>query len=536
LSTRALMARKDSMRRFRDLPIQRKLVLIITLTSVTALLLASAAFTAYEVTTFRRTMVRDLETLADIFGTTSTASLIFADKEAAEENLAALSAKRNILAACVYSNDGKEFAKYLHPDGDSICPAAPQREGYRFGVDRFGLSQAIVFDGERTGTIYIESDLEELRTRLKRYATIVILVLSAASLLAFFLSSNLQRLISEPILHLARTAKQVSEKKDYSVRATKASQDELGILIDTFNEMLMQIQERERELTQKNQELEKAMQKLQEAQQTLVTQEKMASLGELTAGVAHEIRNPLNFVTNFAELSTELASELREVVSGVRVRLGPDAAQDIGELLRDIENNARKIKEHGGRANSIIDGMLLHSRGGAGERQPTDLNRLVDEYVDLAYHGMRAKDARFNVTIERDFDPAVGVVSVVPQDISRVFLNLINNACYATNEKQQSSAEGFTPTVRVSTKSLEEAVEIRVRDNGKGIPAGVKDKVFEPFFTTKPTGEGTGLGLSISYDVIVGTHKGTMRVESKEGELTEFIVTIPKVQDSRGGA
>lgn len=164
----------------------------------------------------------------------------------------------------------------------------------------------------------------------------------------------------------------------------------------------------------------------------------------------------------------------------------------------------------------------------AGERQPTDLNGLLGEYVDLAYHGMRAKDKRFNITIERDFDPAVGKVSVVPQDISRVFLNLINNACYATNEKAKSSTEAFAPTVRVSTKSLEGDVEVRVRDNGKGIPTGSLDKVFQPFFTTKPTGEGTGLGLSISYDVVVGTHQGTMRVESQEGEFAEFIVTIPK--------
>ena len=254
----------------------------------------------------------------------------------------------------------------------------------------------------------------------------------------------------------------------------------------------------------------------------------MASLGALTAGVAHEIKNPLNFVTNFAELSTELAAELREVVSGVRDRLGPDADQDIGELLTDVEDNARKIKEHGDRANSIVDGMLLHSRGVPGERQATDLNKLLDEYVDLAYHGMRAKDTRFNITIERSYDPAVGVVHVVAQDMSRVFLNLINNACYATDEKKKSSGEEFSPIVRVSTKNLDGAVEVRVRDNGSGIPAESLDKVFQPFFTTKPAGEGTGLGLSISYDVVVGTHQGEMRVESEEGEFAEFIITIPR--------
>jgi signal transduction histidine kinase len=515
--------------RFRDLPIKRKLILINTLTSIAALLGASAAFTAYEVVTFRQKMTRDLEVLAKIIATNSTAALMFNDKKGAEEILAALSAQSHIRIACVYSSEGREFARYVNPAVSIACPDHPLKDGHSFAADSFSLFQGIYFDKERTGTIYLESDLEELRNRLKRDAGIGILVLSLASILVFFLSSSLQRLISHPILHLAETAKRVSDNEDYSVRATKASQDESGLLTDTFNEMLTQIQVRDKELTQKNLDLEETLQKLKTAQQTLVTQEKMASLGALTAGMAHEIRNPLNFVTNFAVLSAEQAAELREILSEGRDKLGQGLDHDISELLDDLQTNSSKIKEHGDRANSIITGMLLHSRGVPGDRQPTDLNKLLDDYVDLSYHGMRAKDTRFNITIERDYDTAVGVVHVVPQDMSRVFLNLINNACYAADEKKRSSGAEFTPVVRVSTKNLDGAVEVRVRDNGKGIPAEYLQKVFEPFFTTKPTGEGTGLGLSISYDIVVGTHQGEIRVESEEGEFAEFIIRIPKV-------
>ena len=350
---------------------------------------------------------------------------------------------------------------------------------------------------------------------------------------------RLSKSISQPIQELTGAAEGVA-KGEFGGRISSRSNKELSRLTSSFNTMSDSLKHhiehldalvevRTAELTQKNHELEEAMQKLQTAQQTLVTQEKMASLGALTAGVAHEIRNPLNFVTNFAELSIGLAEELREVVTGSGDNLRPGADQDMGELLTDIEDNARKIKEHGDRANSIVDGMLLHSRGVPSERQPTDLNKLLDEYVDLVYHGMRANDTGFNITIERRYDPAVGVVHVVAQDMSRVFLNLINNACYATDEKRESADEQFSPIVHVSTKNLDGAVEVRVRDNGRGIPAESLDKVFQPFFTTKPVGEGTGLGLSISYEVVVGAHQRQMRVESEEGEFAEFIITIPRV-------
>ena len=413
--------------------------------------------------------------------------------------------------------------------GSGIAP------DYR-GVPTYAVWRYLPF--LRSGLV-VKVDADEAFADVNRMRILFLLLPLAVAALVVRGGWWLSRSISQPIRELTAAAEGVA-KGEFGGRITSQSNREVSGLASSFNTMSDSLKHhiehldtlvelRTGELTQKNHELEEAMRKLRTAQQTLVMQEKMASLGALTAGVAHEIKNPLNFVTNFAELSTGLAEELREVVTASQDKLGPDADQDIGELLTDIEDNARKIKEHGDRANSIVDGMLLHSRGAPGERQPTDLNKLLDEYVDLAYHGMRAKDTRFNITIERHYDPAVGMVHVVPQDLSRVFLNLINNACYATDEKQQSSGEEFSPTVRVSTKNLDGAVEVRVRDNGRGIPTESLDKVFQPFFTTKPAGEGTGLGLSISYDVVVGTHQGEMRVESEEGEFAEFIITIPRV-------
>ena len=413
--------------------------------------------------------------------------------------------------------------------GSGIAP------DYR-GVPTYAVWRYLPF--LRSGLV-VKMDADEAFADVNRMRILFFLVPLAVAALVVRGGWRLSKSISQPIQELTAAAERVAKGK-FGGRISSRSNKEVSRLTSSFNTMSDSLKHhiehldalvevRTGELTQKNRELEEAMQKLQTAQQTLVTQEKMASLGALTAGVAHEIRNPLNFVTNFAELSIGLAEELREVVTGSRDKLTPGADQEIGELLTDIEDNARKIKEHGDRANSIVDGMLLHSRGVPGERQPTDLNKLLDEYVDLAYHGMRAKDTRFNITIERRYDPAVGVVQVIAQDMSRVFLNLINNACYATDEKRKSAGEEFSPTVRVSTKNLDGAVEVRVLDNGRGIPAESLDKVFQPFFTTKPAGEGTGLGLSISYDVVVGAHQGEMRVESEEGEFAEFVITIPRV-------
>jgi signal transduction histidine kinase/ligand-binding sensor domain-containing protein len=275
-------------------------------------------------------------------------------------------------------------------------------------------------------------------------------------------------------------------------------------------------------------ELQKTLNNLKETQKQLILSEKMASLGQLTAGIAHEIKNPLNFITNFSMLSRDLTKDLRKELAVERERVDPKRAKEIEDLLNDLEQNVGKINDHGKRADSIVRGMLLHSRGKAGERQETDLNALLAEYTSLAYHGMRALDQSFNVKIETDLDPTVGKVSVVPQDLSRAFLNIVNNACYAANERKKTSKNGFSPVVRVSAKNLSEGVEIRIRDNGNGIPESIREKIFNPFFTTKPAGVGTGLGLSLSYDIITQEHKGQIRIDTREGEFTEFVITIPR--------
>ena len=261
---------------------------------------------------------------------------------------------------------------------------------------------------------------------------------------------------------------------------------------------------------------------LRDTQTQLIQAEKMASLGELTAGIAHEIQNPLNFVNNFSEVSAELVAELEEE------QQKPDRDPELeAELLGDLKQNLQKITLHGGRASNIVKGMLEHSRTASGEREPTDLNALADEYLRLAYQGLRAKDKGFNCRLVTEPDPDLGQVDVVPQEIGRVLLNLYNNAFYAVQQRQQGGGAEYQPSVRVSTRRTETGVEIRVSDNGTGIPDAVRAKIFQPFFTTKPTGEGTGLGLSLSYDIVTKGHGGTLTVESKEGEGTEFIITLP---------
>ena len=268
--------------------------------------------------------------------------------------------------------------------------------------------------------------------------------------------------------------------------------------------------------------IELTLSELKSAQAQLVHSEKMASLGELTAGIAHEIKNPLNFVNNFSEISGELLDE-------VKAELEKNDKEEVLAILEDLKGNLEKINQHGKRADSIVKGMLLHSRGTSGEKALTDINDLLDQYVNLAYHGMRATNKEFNITIEKDYDKTLEKINVVPQDISRVFLNIINNACYAAYDRKKKSSESdFSPTLKVSTKNKNEKVEIRIGDNGGGIPQNILDKIFQPFFTTKPTGEGTGLGLSLSYDIVTKVHSGELKVETKKGEGTDFIVKLPK--------
>ncbi|SMB88117.1 histidine kinase [Hymenobacter roseosalivarius DSM 11622] len=280
-------------------------------------------------------------------------------------------------------------------------------------------------------------------------------------------------------------------------------------------------------LSQKNETLGQSLEHLQNTQAQLVQQEKLASLGALTAGIAHEIQNPLNFVDNFSEVGMELVEELREELA--REPISEKRRHIITVLLDDLAQSQKKVNEHADRAGNIVRGMLLHSRTSRGERQPTDLNALADEYLRLAYHGLRAKHKDFNATLTTDFDLQLGPVTVVVEDISRVLLNLFTNAFYAIHKKaSQLPPSAYKPTVSVSTQRAVKGVLLRVRDNGTGIPLEVIDKIFHPFFTTKPPGEGTGLGLSLSYDIITKGHGGTLTVNSGAGEYSEFTIWLPE--------
>ena len=272
-------------------------------------------------------------------------------------------------------------------------------------------------------------------------------------------------------------------------------------------------------LRQRNEEIENALHQLRSTQTQLIQSEKMASLGELTAGIAHEIQNPLNFVNNFSEVNEELLKELKTEADKGNL-------EEVKAIANDIIFNSEKINHHGKRADAIVKGMLQHSRSSSGVKEPTDINALTDEYLRLSYHGLRAKDKSFNATMKTDFDDSIGKINIIPQDIGRVILNLINNAFYAVDEKKKQIQNVYEPTVSVSTKKNNGKVEIKVCDNGNGIPQKVLDKIFQPFFTTKPTGQGTGLGLSLSYDIIKA-HGGELKVETKEGEGSKFIIQLP---------
>jgi GAF domain-containing protein len=282
---------------------------------------------------------------------------------------------------------------------------------------------------------------------------------------------------------------------------------------------------------------EAALADLRRAQDRLIQSEKMASLGQLTAGIAHEIKNPLNFVNNFASLSVELLQELKETAAPAIAGLAEDERADVDEIVGMLTGNLKKIAEHGRRADGIVKSMLEHSRGVSGERREVDLNALIDEALNLAYHGARAQDAGFNITLERDLDPAATPIELAPQEMTRVFLNLFGNGFYAADKRARGNGEAaYRPTLQVSTRDLGEAVEIRVRDNGTGIAPEIRDQLFQPFFTTKPTGEGTGLGLSISWDIVTQQHGGSIEVDSREGEFTEFTIRLPRNGQAAGSS
>lgn len=299
---------------------------------------------------------------------------------------------------------------------------------------------------------------------------------------------------------------------------TQEEEKQNKIMAEMKAQLEIQVKERTAELTRQKEELEQTVSELKTTQDQLIQSEKMASLGELIAGIAHEIQNPLNFVNNFSEVNKELADELLEEIEKGEI-------EEVKVLAKDILDNQEKVAFHGKRAEEIVRSMLQHSRNNSGEKELTDINQLADEYLRLAFHGLRAKDKSFNAEFETDFDESLPALQVVPQDIGRVLLNLINNAFQAVKEVDK-------PKVEVKTTDKKKDVEVVISDNGPGIPDEIKDKILQPFFTTKPTGKGTGLGLSMSYDIITKGHKGQLDFKSKMGEGTQFTISIPKQQNS----
>ncbi|MFB2118755.1 sensor histidine kinase [Parapedobacter sp. 2B3] len=310
----------------------------------------------------------------------------------------------------------------------------------------------------------------------------------------------------------------------------EAEETRVRVMAELKVNLEAEVAQRTAELRQQKEELEEALEELKHTQAQLIHSEKMASLGELTAGIAHEIQNPLNFVNNFSEVSIELLDELK---TGPLAQLPEDAADEVEELIGDLTQNLEKITLHGKRADGIVKSMLQHSRSSTGEKTEIDINALADEYIRLSYHGLRAKDKSFNASMETDFATDLRRIAVVPQDLGRVLLNLFNNAFYSVSEKKKNNApEGYEPLVAVATRNVQlpdgrEGVQITIRDNGTGIPKAIIDKVYQPFFTTKPTGQGTGLGLSMSYDIIHKVHGGEMRIDTEEGQYAAFTITIP---------
>ena len=301
-------------------------------------------------------------------------------------------------------------------------------------------------------------------------------------------------------------------------RLAKEKEMERSQLIEKQNEEL------EQQVEARTAELKHSIHELKSTQTQLIQSEKMASLGELTAGIAHEIQNPLNFVNNFSEVNKDLLLELKEEIDNGNL-------DEVKVIANNVIDNEEKISHHGRRADSIVKGMLEHSRSVSGQKEPTDINLLADEYLRLSYHGLRAKDKSFNAEMATRFDPELPKISAIPQDIGRVLLNLFNNAFYAVNQKQKMTGNNYKPTIEVSTELASPSggggLIIKIKDNGMGIPDGIKDKIMQPFFTTKPTGEGTGLGLSLTYDMVVKGHGGSIQVNSKDGEGSEFIISLP---------
>ena len=392
------------------------------------------------------------------------------------------------------------------------------------------------------------SELKQaLRNSIFRFAVIGGLLLLAVGLFAYILAKS----ITTPIRGLVSSMNRIRGTDVAGIRAPVTGIAETRLMGEIFNKMIVSIsdavaekekyyrqleeinqtleqkvEERTAELREKKYQIESAMQKLKETQEQLIVKEKLASLGTLTAGIAHEIQNPLNFVNNFSELSCDLVSELKGVIEE-KFNPAEELFREASGIFSDLELNLRKINEHGKRADSIVKNMLLLSRGQSTEKRSVHINALLEEYTGLAYHGMRATCAGFNVRIENNLSDQLQPIVVVAQNIGRAFLNILNNAFYAVHQKTKTAAAGYVPTVELTTRDDGRCISISIRDNGTGMPENIVEKIFMPFFTKKPTGSGTGLGLAITHDIIVVEHRGEIKVETRENEFSNFVITLP---------
>jgi signal transduction histidine kinase len=392
----------------------------------------------------------------------------------------------------------------------------------------------------------IVHDQEILRTVKNRLVNdaIILLVLLAVLTGATIFATNV--IVGRPLTLLKASIEKI-RRDGVRERVDWVASDELGQVVSAYNEMQsvqedtedalrrardnleLRVKERTKELTGARDWAESALTDLKRTQRQLVHSQKMASLGILTAGIAHEIKNPLNLVNNFSRVSVELFDELRDAIEPARQALDDERRDELDDLVTTLAANMIRIDEQGRRADSIVKSMLQHSRDEPSERHLTDINALLEENLNLAYHGARARDQEFNITLERDFDPDAGSISIAAQDISRVLLNLFGNGFYATRQRQHlESSVDYTPILGVISRDCGDSVQIRVRDNGTGIAGDIVNKIFDPFFTTKPTGEGTGLGLSLSHDIVVSQHGGSIEVSSAKGEFAEFTITLPR--------
>ena len=330
-------------------------------------------------------------------------------------------------------------------------------------------------------------------------------------------SSGISDAEKESLLKVIKEADKNQSMIQFKLERIEKDRNTLSIMLQ---ESIEDLQKKSLVIEDANKALTQTLEELNATQAQLIQSEKMASLGELTAGIAHEIQNPLNFVNNFSEVSNELLDEMTE-------QLEKGNANEAKAIANEVKMSLEKINLHGKRADGIVKSMLQHSRISNNKKEPTDINVLADEYLRLAYHGLRAKDKSFNAALKTDYDENIGLIKIISQDIGRVILNLITNAFYAVMDKKKLHLEGYEPTVMVSTKKIDNKIIVNVKDNGTGIPQKAIDKIFQPFFTTKPTGQGTGLGLSLSYDIVTKGHGGEIKVETKEGEYTAFSVILP---------